>query len=337
MGTLQGIKIGLWVIRVFPAWTLRPLPTLLGFIFYLAYATRRRIIIANQRQVLGAVSGLRLHWNALRVVINLFRGYHVLARLVEMTDEQIRGGVELCGEEHLRDALARGRGVIILGAHIAGYNILAPFTALYHSPSGTFVEAVRPPELFDFVSKLRARTGLQLFPVDREGALGAMRLLKGNGVLMVAGDRYLGKNGTLVRLFGRPTYLSHGPIVLSQRSGAPILPARLRRLPDGRLSTVLQPPLQLLDTGRRREDLAANMRLLAGALEETIRAVPDQWLVAAPVWSTDPAGQEAATLAVEAAYQPLLNRPATRWLGGGGFLLACLTWARRRSAGRDEG
>lgn len=336
MGTLRGLKIGLWIVRVVPALLLRPLPTILGFIFYLSYATRRRIIIANQRQILGDVSGVRLHWHAFTVLVNLFRSYHVLARMSEMTDDEIRAGVDFRGAEHLHDALARGRGVIIQGAHIAGYNILAPFTALYHTPSGAFVEPVQPPELFDFVSTLRARTGLQLLLADREGAFGAVRLLKKNGVLIVAGDRYLGTNGTLVRFFGRPAYLSHGPIVLAQRVGAPILPSRLRRLPNGRLLAELLPPLTLIDTGRRREDLAANMRLLAGGLEGTIGPVPEQWLMVAPVWSTDPAGQEAATQAVEAAHRPLIARPVTRWIGGG-LLLALVSrpWWRRRGGHRE--
>jgi phosphatidylinositol dimannoside acyltransferase len=337
MGMLRALKAGLWLIRTVPAPLLRPLPYILGFLFYLLYDTRRAIIIANQRQVLGDPSALRLHWQAVRVMTNLFHSYHVLARLATMTDEEIRAGVELSGEEHLHAALARGRGVIILGAHIDGYNILAPYTALYHTPAGAFVEPVQPPELFAFVSELRARTGLQLFLADREGALAAMRLLKRNGILMIAGDRYLGLNGTLVRFFGRPTYLSHGPIVLSQRSGAPLLPAILRRLPDGRLLAELQPPIALADTGRRREDLAANMRLLAGALEATIGPVAEQWCVVAPVWSTDPAGQDASRAAVEAAERPRRARPIAAGLVATiAVLYAIRRWHWRRTTPNQE-
>ena len=205
MGTLRALKWGLRLIRTVPTPLLRPLPTLFGLIFYLFYGARRRMIVANQRQVLGAVSSLRLHRNALRVMINLFHSYHLLARLAIMDEGEIRQRVELCGEEHLQAALARGKGVIILGAHITNYNILASYTSLYHDPAGAFVEPVQPPELFDFVADLRSRTGLQLFLNDREGVVGAMRLLKRNGILMIAADRYLGTNGTLVRFFGRPT------------------------------------------------------------------------------------------------------------------------------------
>lgn len=313
MGTLRALKVTRWLIRQLPAIVLRPLPTIFGLLCYLCFGTRRRMIIANQRQIVGAASGLRLHWHAFRVMVNLLHSYHLLARLAILSDDQIREQVDLHGEAHLQAALARGKGAIILGAHIGNYNVLAPFTALYHTPAGAFVEPVEPPELFDFVSALRGKTGLQLFLTNREGVLGAMRLLKHNGLLMIAGDRYLGTNGTLVRFFGRPTYLSHGPLTLSQRSGAAIIPAAYERLPDGRLRTVLRPPLQLVNTGQKRNDLLANMRLLADALEETIRPVPEQWVLVAPVWSTDPAGQDAMAAAVESAERPAGARRGLPW------------------------
>jgi KDO2-lipid IV(A) lauroyltransferase len=330
MGTLRALQWGLWLIRTVPAPLLRPLPPLFGLIFYLFYGARRRMIIENQRQVLGAVSSLRLHRNTLRVMINLFHSYHLLARLAIMDAAQIRRGVELRGEAHLQAALARGKGAILLGSHIANYNILASYTALYHDPAGAFVEPVQPPELFSFVAELRSRTGLQLFLADREGVVGAMRLLKRNGLLMIAADRYLGSNGTLVRFFGRPTYLSHGPIVLSQRSGAALLPAALERLADGRLRVTLQAPLQLVDTGRRREDLAQNMRILARALEETIRPVVHQWLMVVPVWSTNPAGQDVVAAEQEEAERLHPIHRGLQWLAGVGFLLLIgRRWSRR--------
>lgn len=332
MGTLRALQAALWLIRNIPAFLLRPLPFLFGVGFYLCFGSRRRMIIGNQRQVLGDVSPLRLHWHACRVMINLFHSYNLLAQLAILPDERIRALVELRGEEHLQAALACGKGVIILGAHIGNYNVIAPFTALYHAPAGAFVEPVEPPELFEFVSALRGKTGLDLFLPEREGVVGAMRLLKRNGLLMIAGDRYLGTNGTLVRFFGRPTYLSHGPIILSQRSGAAILPASLERLSDGRLRATLRPPLQLVNTGQKRADLLANMRLLAGALEETIRPVPEQWVIVAPVWSTDPAGQDARAAAVESAERPVGARRGLPWLFGGVVLALFLRpWRRVRA------
>jgi KDO2-lipid IV(A) lauroyltransferase len=333
MDVLQGIKIGLWLARTLPVPLQRPLPYLFGLCTFLLARNNRRTIIANQRQVLGTTSRLRLQWQALRVMVNLYHSYHVLVRLPLMTDDEIREAVVFEGEEELAAALDQGRGAIILGGHIAGFNILAPYTALRAQPAGAFVEPVRPPELFEFVSRIRARTGLELFLADREGTARALRLLRRNGLLLIAADRYLGVNGTPAPFFGRAAYLPHGPIVLAQRHDTPILPTTLRRLKDGRLYVRLHPPLTLIDTGNRRADLEDNTRLLAEVLERTIGGAAEQWLVFEPVWELRPRSEQIATPIVQQSQRPAGVR---RLLAPAALLLFLARPFRRRQRGQAQ-
>ncbi len=326
MAILRALRIGLWLSRRFPYTLLRLLHHPLGLLFWVCYPEARHAAIANQRRVLehlhGRPSRLWLQWQAYRVLVNVARNYHALIRLRTLPPEKIRDLVELRGDEHLAAALAEGRGVIILGAHIAPYNVLAPFTALYRRPAGVFVEPLRPRELFEFVSAIRARTGLRLLPPDRQGVAAARQLLREGGILLVTGDRYLGANGAPVEFFGRQTLLPQGPVVLALRNRVPLLPARLRGRPRGRLLVKLGPPLPLVDSGRMREDLATNMRLVAQALEQSIGEVPEQWIVLSPVWpngstaapvssSNDLAGLPPVPLAADARAAPLAD-PSSR-------------------------
>lgn len=287
MQTLGLLKTGLIVVRYLPHPVLCALCYLFATLAFVLRPTERQIIQANQRQVLGAVSPLRLHWQSWRVLVNVFRNYYALLRLFHCPDEEITRLVELRGWEHLDAALRAGRGVVVLGAHIGNYNLLAPFMALCGPPAGAFVEPVEPPELFAFVSQVRARTGLRLFNADRDGVRGAVRLLRDNGILAVTGDRYLGNNGAVAAFFGRRTCLPQGAVVLAQRCGAPLLPASLRSLPGNRLRVELGPPLPLVETRQPRHDLAVNMRLVAGALERAISAVPEQWVMLNYAWLDD--------------------------------------------------
>lgn len=293
MQILRALKLGLWLTRWLPFPVQRSLYYPLGVLFYLSRPATRRVIIANQRQVLATRSRLHLQWQACCVLVNVVRNYHALLRLHqladdELADDRIHALVEMHGWERLEAALAGGRGAIVLGAHMANYNILAPFSSLFGLPVAAFVEPVRPPALFEFMSKIRARTGLQLLLPNREGTAAALRLLRAGGILIVTGDRYLGTNGTLVKFFGRPTLLPHGMVVLALRHGVPVLPVTLRRLPRGRVLVEFRTPLPLIDTGRTREDRAVNMRLVAQALEETIGSAPEQWIVLDPVWPAEP-------------------------------------------------
>ena len=333
MQVLRSLKFGLWLVRTFPAPVLSPLAYPLGFATYALADDNRRTIIANQRQVLGDVSALRLHWQALRVMVNLFHSYHILVRIFTMSDEQIREAVVFEGDEELESALAQGHGAIILGAHIAGFNILAPFAALHRPPAGAFVEPVQPPELFEFVSQIRARTGLQLLLADREGAAAALRLLRQNGLLLIAADRYLGVNGTPVSFFGRSASRPHGPIVLAQRHGTPILPTTLRRLGRDRFQVRIHPPLQLVDTGNRHADLDANMRLMAAALERTIAGAAEQWQIFEPVWDLRPDADAVATVVGPQSLRPTGLR---RWLAYAAVLLVLIRPFRRKQPEKSQ-
>lgn len=329
MDTLRLLKIGLVLARRVPHPLLRAICYPLATAGYLFYGHDRRLIIAHQRRVLGAASGPRLHWQAWRVLLGAMRNHYALVRLFALDDAAILGLVELRGGEHLAAARAAGRGAIVLGAHLGNYNFLAPFMALYTHPAGAIVEPLEPPALFDFVSAARAGTGLQLVSADREGVRAAMRLLRANGVLALTGDRILGANGVAVDFFGHPALLPQGPVVLAQRTGAPLLPATLHNLPGGRYLIALRPPLPLVATGRARADLAANMRLVAAAMEETIRAAPEQWIMLDPLWVEELApGAPASRAGAPTVTAWWLAGVAALLAGAGAF------WRRRRGGGR---
>ena len=331
---LRLLKTALFLTRVLPDPVVRWVFYPLGTLAYLTRPEQRRAIIANQRQVLGRASGPRLHWQAWRVFLNSLRNYHALIRILALSDEQILALVDVRGLEYLDEALSKGRGAIVLGAHMGNVNLIAPYMALRLPLAGLIVEPLKPPELFEFVSAVRARTGVRLLLADREGAHQAMRLLRDNGVLAVVGDRYLGSNGTLVPFFGRPAMLPHGPVVLALRTGAPLIPATLYSRPGGRQVLELRAPLPLVDTGNVREDLQANMRLVAAAVEETIRAAPHQWVMLDPVWP-DVAGEPAPGLRARTipARRLLLALAAGAALVALGTLLRLLVLGRRRRAG----
>lgn len=284
MRTLQLLRLGLFLSNVVPHPVNNVLCNLFGIMTYALRPSIRRIVMSNQRRVLDTGNPVVLHWQVIRVAANAFRNYYSLLRIFRLSNTAIEELVVLRGEEHLQRALDAGRGAVLLGAHMSNYNLLAPYMALYSARAGAFVEPVEPPELFEFVSTLRARTGLRLFMATREGVRDAMTLLRHNGILAVTGDRYLGASGTVVEFFGAPAPLPHGAVVLAQRTGAPLIPARLRQIPGGRLLVNLDMPLELQATGSPREDLAVNMRRVARALERTVAEAPEQWVILNPVW-----------------------------------------------------
>jgi lauroyl/myristoyl acyltransferase len=50
----------------------------------------------------------------------------------------------------------------------------------------------------------------------------------------------------------------------------------------------MEPPLEMLRTGERAEDIRLNMRRVLDALEAIIRRWPEQWQMFVPVWPALP-------------------------------------------------
>ncbi|MCK4451572.1 MAG: lipid A biosynthesis acyltransferase, partial [Anaerolineae bacterium] len=75
-----------------------------------------------------------------------------------------------------------------------------------------------------------------------------------------------------------------GHVRLALKTDAIIVVASPWRDPQKGNVMRLSPPLKMVRTGDRDEDLRVNLRRVTGWLEEFIRARPEQWAMFVPVW-----------------------------------------------------
>ena len=69
-----------------------------------------------------------------------------------------------------------------------------------------------------------------------------------------------------------------GPAAIALKTRSPVVPIAARRLPDGRHCVAIEPPLPLIETGDREQDLRENTIRHQLAVEAAIRRAPEQWL-----------------------------------------------------------
>ena len=191
--------------------------------------------------------------------------------------------IEVSGYEHLRQAHAAGRGVLIVSGHIGNLDVVGQVLALRGHRALVPVEHLRPPRLFRYVSALRARYGLTLVPA--EAALRpALRTLRQGGIVTLINDWDRQGSGVPVRFFGRETRLPVAPAVLHLRTGAPIVPCYVHRRPGGRYAAWAEQPIHVPATGGAEQRILAIMQSVAASLEAAIRRDPTQWVLFHPVW-----------------------------------------------------
>jgi len=87
-----------------------------------------------------------------------------------------------------------------------------------------------------------------------------------------------------VEFFGRLAPLPTGHVRLALKTDAIIVVASPWRDPQKGNVMRLSPPLEMIRTGDRDEDLRVNLRRVTSWLEEFIRARPEQWAMFVPVW-----------------------------------------------------
>jgi KDO2-lipid IV(A) lauroyltransferase len=213
-------------------------------------------------------------------------------RLPHMGRDELLRSVDVVGREHLEDAVARGRGVILTSTHIGNWELAAVVLAHWgytlHAVAGVQLNRWLAPAVRD------TKTELAIHTVSHEdGFRKLMRALERNELvaLMVDGDLYT--HGTQVEFFGRDTRWPAGPGVLAQRTGALVLCGYCERTGSGRFKIVLE---EALDPATFPSVGALNAAV-AATVERHIRGHLDQWCIFRPLWT----GAHAEEVAVAGA------------------------------------
>ncbi len=261
--------------------------SLLGTLIFFFAPSVRDAVLDNMLHVLSDASARQRRRAARHVVANVVKNYYDLVRLPHFKEADVYKLVtEIEGLENIDAALEGGRGAIVVGGHIGNFSIVAQLAALRGYQVAIVAEDIEPPKLYNFINRLRSRFGLKFIKAGSQEVRTIYKLLRSNGVLMLAMDRDVSSGGMPFSFFGTVTDLVSGPVVLALRLKTPLLVAHTWRMPNN-ASHIVVTPLELERTGDYQKDIQANMLKLASILEEQIRKTPEQWVVLQRVWDSD--------------------------------------------------
>ncbi len=205
----------------------------------------------------------------------------ILAELIYFMKPQRRARIKeyvtITNELLLQSALARGRGVIGLSAHLGNFLIMGtrlqqdgyPFTYIIREPS--------EPWLSKFFAQLMPRYDLDYIYVGRGNLFlkSILQRLKQGGIVAFVVDEDKGKGGVAVEFFGRTVMTAAGPAVIARRTGAPIIPMFCVR--HGRTYTIhIEHEVPIDETSA--DPIVACVAAYTKVVESYIRRYPDQWM-----------------------------------------------------------
>ena len=149
------------------------------------------------------------------------------------------------------------------------------------------VEAIEPPELFDWFVELRNAMGMEVVAAGDDAAARCLQALRDNRIVCLLSDRDLSGDGIEVDFFGERTTLPAGPAMLALRGNSTILPAAVY-FSEGRQHTAtVRPPIDMRRDGKLRADIARITQDLAVEFQGLIAAAPQQWHLMQPNWPSD--------------------------------------------------
>lgn len=201
-----------------------------------------------------------------------------VARSTKWTRDELRGHVEVVGLEIADAVLGEGKGAVCLTLHLGNFELLVRAVPAYGIPVTVIGRALGNRLLRDELQKLRESTGAEML-LHRNVLPKLLRAVKQGRVVAALNDQYARRSrGVFVPFLGARASTSLGPALLALRSGAPIVPAYMMRIGPDHHRMVIRPPLETPDTGDRRKDAELLTARCNAALEEIIRAHPEQWM-----------------------------------------------------------
>ena len=262
---------------------------------------RRRLVERHLRRVRGTDLAGRDLRRSVDAVFASYADYYLQSfRLPSMTPDEIVAGFTEEGYERIAKAREAGNGVIMAMPHLGGWEWAAHWLTIHHDvPVGCVVEALEPPELFEWYRSFRTSLGMEVVGLGPSAGTEALAMLRENRALCLPSDRHVGGVGVEVEFFGEQTMLPAGPATLALRSGAVLLPIAVYDQPGG-CHGVVRPPIAIERRGRLRDDVARVTQVLAGELEVLISAAPEQWHLLQPNWPSDRAPEPFAGAEVAA-------------------------------------
>jgi len=215
---------------------------------------------------------------ALKAWRNFAQGVLETTCAVHDTTEEILSAVAIQGEENLRRALQKARGVIALSAHLGNFPMIGIRLAAAGYPFNVVVKHPRDRRFARLTDHYRTVVGITTIAAKprREAVRQILKALRRNEVVLMIADEFK-SGGVQVEFLGRRAPAPRGPATLALRTGAPVLPMFVTRDPKDRLTLLVGPELDLAKRDDLQEAVDVNVALFTGQLEAMVRRHPDQW------------------------------------------------------------
>lgn len=275
-----------WILRAFAgvisliSWRAAgKLGAALGLLWFHVLRIRRKVVASNLALALPHRRDEHLEISR-EVYRNTGSNGLELIKLHSMAPGEIGALVTEHDKDRYLDALKRGKGVIVVTAHLGNYDLLAFSQAVAAVPLAIISKELHSRGSNRFWMETRRRSGLVIFP-EHTAVRNALRWLRAGKVLGLVVDQRTGpsRGGILSPFMGVDVWTSTLAAKLSLRTGAALLPVRMERLDGGRHSMHVDEEIPVPGQAAPHETQVADITGRINAhIGGWVEALPGQWM-----------------------------------------------------------
>ncbi len=243
------------------------------------------------RRVFGPQPWWKRRWLVFRHFLSFGRA--LIDRTAILAGNSKHFSFSFDGENHLRDAVAEGRGVLLLTAHIGNWEAAGALLSRLDVPVNVTGFDNESPEVRHLLNQA-SRARFRLLPLTNSptDAIPLVAALRRGEIVAMLGDRAYGSSSADVSFLGSAAPFPIGAYVMAAIAKAPLVHVFSLGEPRGHYHFFGFPPQRpKMPTHQQRDaylrDCAARF---AADLETIVRRDPLQWYNFLPFWR-EPASQ----------------------------------------------
>jgi predicted LPLAT superfamily acyltransferase len=237
------------------------------------------------RRIFGPQPWWKRRWLVFRHFLSFGRA--IIDRTAVLAGDTRHFSFSFDGENHLRDALAEGRGVLLLTAHLGNWEAAGQLLSRLDVPVNVTGFDNEFPEIRALLNQA-SRAKFRLIPLTGSptDAIPLVAALRRGELVAMLGDRAYGSPSAHIPFLGGTVSFPIGAYVMAAIAGAPLVHVFNLREPGGHYRFFGFPPQRPQMPSRDQRDayLRDCAACFASDLETILKRDPLQWYNFYPFW-----------------------------------------------------
>ncbi len=271
-------KLGYFLATHLPLKVTYSIASFLSILKYYFSPRDRNAVLANLNYILPESEKCKIHRYAKEVFIDFGKYLIEFFRFSLWDKESLGKLIKIKGLDYVDEALKKGKGVIILAAHIGNWELGGVYMSMLGYPIVGVALPHRHKKVNEFFNFQRERMGMSVIPSTGLAIRRIYDALSKNKLVALVGDRDFAGTGEPMPFLGAKKIIPKGPAILSKRTGAPIIPGFITRQKDDTHFLEFFPPIS--NESSEIEVIKEYTKII----EKLIRQKPGQWLMFREFW-----------------------------------------------------